>query len=383
MYEVTFIHSKNFDIGLHGYHKVLREEISPYTFSKKIYWFPSRYSTSNLIKKSYFSQLINDLKNGAYFIFDITSEPGQTSWVDPLLNPFIHILKQNNISLKKLLVLSATPKSLYGKCDYGYMFFNDQLYNFTYRYQKSNSIVPLKEFTKHFISLSRKDTLARRYINFLLHTEEVFDKGFVSHGRGGNTLDPDKTDLEIANDDLSFIKASNLNTKDYLRYGFKRHFLDTTNMSNYKLYHSVYMYNYDFHLNISKNVPLDLVNETNAFGPDSLYITEKIIKPIISRNLFLVIANPYVLSFMKQIGFKTFPHIFDESYDEELDNVKRTKIVFENLKRFCNLPLADCKKIYDDNAEILEYNYNHLIKTTWDFSIRNKIETYITKESLR
>lgn len=381
MYKVTFIHSKSFEIGLHGYHKVLREEIKPYLFSKKIYWFPSRYSTSNLFKQPYFPQLLQDLKNDAYFIFDITAEPGKTSWVDNLLNPLIDVLKQNNISLKRLIVLSATPKHLYGVCDYGYLFFNDQLYNFTYRYKGSKLIAPQKDFKKHFLSLSRKDTLDRRYLNFLLHTKSLFDKGIVSHGRGGNTLDPDRSDLEIARSDLNFVETHNINIKDYLKYGFKKHFLDTTNMSNYRWYHTVYMYNYDFHLNISKNVPLDLVNETNAFGIDSLYITEKIIKPIISRNLFLVIANPFVLAFMKQIGFKTFPHLFDESYDEEIDNVKRTNMVIKNLQDFCNIPLTDCKKIYDDNAELLDYNYNHLLKTKWDFSLGKKIEKYIMKES--
>ena len=42
-------------------------------------------------------------------------------------------------------------------------------------------------------------------------------------------------------------------------------------------------------------------------------------------------------------------------------------MVIKNLKDFCKIPLSDCKKIYDDNAELLDYNYNHLLKTKWDF----------------
>ena len=98
--------------------------------------------------------------------------------------------------------------------------------------------------------------------------------------------------------------------------------------------------------------------------------------------MFLTIANPFVLAFLKQLGFKTYSHIFDESYDTETDNVKRTNLVIKNLKHFCSIPIADCKKIYDDNLELLEYNYNHLLKTTWDFSIKNRVEKYITKVSL-
>ena len=381
MYKVVFLHSDTFRLGLHPGHRVLKKEISPYKFSKKVYWLPTRNSTAKLSQQPYFSQLITDLKNDAYFIYDITSEPGNVSWINNLVNPLIAVLQQNDIPLKKLIVLSATPKSLYGTCEYGYMFFNDQLYNTMDRYKNSKLFPVKKEFKKHFLSLSRKDTLERRYLNFLLHTREVFDKGYVSHGRGGTTIDPVLSNLEIARNDLPFVQSHKLNVKDYLKYGFKKHFLDTTDMSNFNKYHWLNMWNFDIHFNLSESIPLELVNETYAFGSDALYFTEKIIKPMLSRSLFLLIGNPFLLSFIKQLGFKTFPHLFDESYDEETDNVKRTNVVLKNLEKFCTIPITDCKKIYDDNAELLDYNYNHLLKTTWDFSIKSKIEKYIMKAS--
>jgi len=385
MFEVSFFDGRTLQPGLNPGMKILKNEIEPYRFSQKIYWFPTSLSTSKILHQSYFPQLLQDLKNGAYIIYDNSSEPGNVSWINEMVNPLIEVLKQNKISLKNLIVLSATPNDLYGDCDYSFLFSNDQFYQTLYRFKASSELPKEKKFEKHFLSLSRKDTLVRRYINFLLHTKKLFDKGFVSHIRGSTMEEfqpvPVSSDLELAKQDLTFIKAQKLNVKEYLKYGFKRHFLDNNDLSM-KNYAWLNMYNFNIHFNLSKGVPLELVNETYAFGLDSLFVSEKIFKPILSKSIFLLIGNPYILSFQRQLGFKTFPHLFDESYDEELDNVKRTNIVFKNLQEFCKIPLADCKKIYDDNVEILDYNYNHILNTKWDFSIKSRLEKYIMKESL-
>ena len=385
MFKVTFIHSSKFDIEeLPSCHHVLNDCIKPFSFSKKIYWFPTLWSTENLLNKSYIHKLIEDLKNDAYFVYDISPEPMNHDHLSNSLAPLINLFKQNSISLKRLIVLSATPKSLYKKCEYEYMFFNSLIYNFIYEYKTSDycMINTKKSIEKHFLSLSRKDTLERRYVNYLIHTKNLFNKGLVSHGREGIRIKPDIDDVATAEQDLSFIKTHKLNAKEYLKFGFIRHYLDTTDMRNHDLYEKIYVNNFNSHIKMSNRIPLELVNETYAFGTDSLFVTEKIFKPILSKNLFLTIANPFVLAFLRQLGFKTFSHIFDESYDTETDNVKRTNLVIKNLKHFCSIPIADCKKIYDDNLEVLEYNYNHLLKTTWDFSIKNRVEKYITKASL-
>ena len=389
MYEVSFFNNKTLEPGLFVGNEVLRVEIKPFKFARKLFWFPTTLNTNKILNQSYFPELLLELKKGAYLIYDISSEPGNISWIDELLDPLILVLKENNISLKKLLVLSATPKILFGNCEYGYLFFNEIIYNTCYRFKKSKETPIKTHFKKHFLSLSRKDTLARRYLNYLLHTENLFDKGFVSHGRGGMSEEHKDLemlpDLEIAKQDLIFLRRS-INKiwdiKKYLKYGLKKHYLDTTDMSLKNVSLSKY-YNYDIHFKLCESVPLELVNETYAHGSDALFLTEKAVKAMLSKSLFLLLGNPFLLSFVKQLGFKTFPHLFDESYDNETDFVKRTKAVLKNLQEFCKIPLSDCKKIYDDNAEILDYNYNHLINTKWDFSIKSRIEKYITKESLQ
>ena len=39
------------------------------------------------------------------------------------------------------------------------------------------------------------------------------------------------------------------------------------------------------------------------------------------------------MKWIRKYGFETFPELFDESYDEEKDLTRRTKIIIENLKK--------------------------------------------------
>ena len=121
MFEVSFFDGRTLQPGLNPGMKILKNEIEPYRFSQKIYWFPTSLSTSKILHQSYFPQLLQDLKNGAYIIYDNSSEPGNVSWINEMVNPLIEVFKQNKISLKNLIVLSATPNNLYGDCDYSFL----------------------------------------------------------------------------------------------------------------------------------------------------------------------------------------------------------------------------------------------------------------------
>ena len=61
--------------------------------------------------------------------------------------------------------------------------------------------------------------------------------------------------------------------------------------------------------------------------------TEKFYFPIMYNRPFMVLGAPGLLKWIKKYGFKTFPELFDESYDEENDLKKRTEIIIENLKK--------------------------------------------------
>ena len=89
--------------------------------------------------------------------------------------------------------------------------------------------------------------------------------------------------------------------------------------------------------------------------------SEKIMKPLISMQPFFVIAQPYTLKYLRDSGFKTFGNIIDESYDNEVDDVKRFNMVIDEItKLFTKNTLDEIHDIYYSVFDILEHNLNHL-----------------------
>jgi hypothetical protein len=66
----------------------------------------------------------------------------------------------------------------------------------------------------------------------------------------------------------------------------------------------------------------NLVSETNDNNHD-VFITEKLWKPIIAQQIFVVHGNFGYLKKLREMGFRTFDSVFDESYDQEPDPDKR------------------------------------------------------------
>ena len=132
---------------------------------------------------------------------------------------------------------------------------------------------------------------------------------------------------------------------------------------------------------MSSKVFFELVNESWPFTNNAMFISEKLLKAILAKNIFVVFGNAHTLSYLRSVGFKTFSHIFDESYDEQLNTKNRVASIVKLLHNLVSLPISDCKKIYDETQEILDYNYNHLMKSKWDFQIHKKIENYINERS--
>ena len=106
---------------------------------------------------------------------------------------------------------------------------------------------------------------------------------------------------------------------------------------------------------------IHIVTET-SFEDDILFFTEKISKPIIGLQPFIVFSNKGFLKQLKEFGFKTFDKIIDESYDEEEDNVERFLKITNEIKKLSSLSLDELHELYISVLDICIYNRNHLKK---------------------
>jgi hypothetical protein len=102
--------------------------------------------------------------------------------------------------------------------------------------------------------------------------------------------------------------------------------------------------------------------ETVYFG-QRLHITEKTFKAIALEMPFVLVAPAHSLEYMRSYGFKTFAGIFDESYDEETDDIRRIEKVTKLLKELDNLTVAERQQIHRACLPVVQHNYEHFYGT--------------------
>jgi hypothetical protein len=89
------------------------------------------------------------------------------------------------------------------------------------------------------------------------------------------------------------------------------------------------------------------------------WITEKTYKAIACKKIFLCYSMPGTLTTLKKMGFKTFDHVIDESYDSILDPTERRTILVKEIKRLAGLNLHNLEELSKD---IVEHNFNLLLE---------------------
>jgi hypothetical protein len=101
----------------------------------------------------------------------------------------------------------------------------------------------------------------------------------------------------------------------------------------------------------------NIVSETHDTG--DTFITEKIWKPVIMQQMFVVHSTPHYLKTLRGLGFQTFHSVLDESYDEEQNAGKRIDKIVELCKW---LKDQDPVKMYKATESIRKHNAEHFFK---------------------
>ena len=124
-----------------------------------------------------------------------------------------------------------------------------------------------------------------------------------------------------------------------------------------------------------------LVTETVFDYPYS-FRTEKIWKPIAMAHPFIAVANRGYYKDMRDLGFKTFGHVINESFDlidNNQDRIERIAAVVEDL---CQQDLAsflkECYNVCKYNQQHLE-NMRHKVRNEFPERFRQFINKYINE----
>jgi len=223
------------------------------------------------------------------------------------------------------------------------LFFDWQLITHLKQVGEANQIIPDDWFKwdkkKSFMCLNGKDKKHRRHMLRTIYEHDLKEHGsisYVCYDGIDSTLNNDA----IGGDDLPIILDQSIHqVRKNDRY------------MNPELYNNCW---------------INIVTEAFPHVEQDLFITEKTFKPMLQLQPFLIQGNRHTLKKLQEFGFKTFPTLFDESYDDLPTVEERTEAIGIQLSKWCKRTYKKemIKSVWDD----LLHNQQMLLNTELDLT---------------
>ena len=110
---------------------------------------------------------------------------------------------------------------------------------------------------------------------------------------------------------------------------------------------------------IYANTKYSVIAETK-YSNDLFFLTEKTTKAMFAQRLFVVFSCKSYLENLRNLGFKTFSNIIDESYDNIEDPGQRIGAVVSIVEQLANLTHTQQQNMRRDLQHIVKHNFDHL-----------------------
>jgi hypothetical protein len=123
-----------------------------------------------------------------------------------------------------------------------------------------------------------------------------------------------------------------------------------------------------------ENTYFHIVSETRLGEEPSCFFSEKTWRPIMNLQPFIHVGGWRALAKLKELGFKTFGHVIDESYDEVLDPVQRFAIIKKEILRLKSMSMEEMHNLYYSVTDILIHNQK-LLSESMDFDPLEELKT--------
>ncbi len=221
----------------------------------------------------------------------------------------------------------------------------------TGREETSPVSVPV-EANKRYVCFNRKPREHRIALLCMLYDRGVLDKGIVSC----------HTKVEIGREDVLI----NNGLRRYIGLGCFSH--DTARAIREKL-PMVVDYEVvsgvqsllEFNEDIYPQTYFSVVTET-FFRDELTFITEKVFRPIMFGHPFIVASTPHYLKSLRELGYETFPELFDESYDSIEDDKERLTMIANEVTRLSTIPEHELRELVKSVKEKLVHNRAQFFK---------------------
>lgn len=332
---------------------------------------PLRFYRSEDLEFDAFSEVdlfINSSNNFKFAAFHVPFQPGELAWVERLHklydaadHVFVFCSELHQHTYEQLIKLDL-PKITIFLCG----FIND----YTFKHAQIKVWMDWIITTNYFYHASRPNLLAEKlqphvnkskYFDILLGCQRTH-RDFIHQHIVDNQLQ-DKVIMTYHRywfDDLR--KTDHIFETDGLEFFPESEYNHTVRVVSY----------FGCRMNLSQIVPFIIYNdsyysivaETNAVNGFNFY-TEKVVKPVLAKRLFVAFAGQHYLKHFRELGFKTFDSVIDESYDDEPDQQRRWS---KAIAQVDYLMSQDPVEIYSKISDIIEHNQQLMLSKKWHYN---------------
>lgn len=137
-------------------------------------------------------------------------------------------------------------------------------------------------------------------------------------------------------------------------------------------------YSADFNIKDYEATDIEVVLET-LFDDSRLHLTEKCLRPIACGQPFILAGTQGSLEYLRNYGFKTFGHVWDERYDLIEDSYERLAAIADLMKQLANwMPRVRERKLAQARA-IADYNKKHFFSKEFENLILDELTNNLQK----
>jgi hypothetical protein len=221
----------------------------------------------------------------------------------------------------------------------GFVLFNDfELWYFQRNLSTSVKFANMSERSKDFTMLSRIHKSWRAAIVADLKRNNVLENSYWSYCETGEYVN----DNPIEIDSVSQLRWHTTNFLSRAPYTIDELTQDQRNDHS----HFVSEFYTDSYCNIVLESQFDVDGSSGAF------LTEKTFKPIKHGQLFFIAGGPGSLQAIRNLGYRTFDNLLDNSYDQEQDHTVR----WIKLKNSIIESKSSIKELYQAAIPDIVYN---------------------------
>ena len=235
-------------------------------------------------------------------------------------------------------------------------------------YRLRNEASPIEFHTnrrsRKFTALVRTHKWWRATTMARLWNQNLHNMGYFSYNTNIDVGEAE-TDNPIEIDNFDNLRK---NTRKFLNSG--PYIADNYDSDYHNLYHYTIPEHYnDSYLNLILETHLDVDQSGGTF------LTEKTFKPIKNSQIFLIIGPQHSINQLRKMGYRTFDHIINHSYDNIENNTLRWDTAMQEAERL--ILHEHLHSLYIECKDDIEHNQRLFLR-----SKVNRLNTLLGKLSI-